>query len=361
MDISLFPFAEYWWFYVGFTGFVLLMLAIDLGIFHRHAHAVSFREAATWSAVWVALALAFNYGLYQYALWKFPHDPRLLALPGFNPPAAAWQVALEFLTGYVVEKSLSVDNIFVFVMVFSYFAVPAQYQHRVLFYGILGALVLRALFIAAGTALMQFHWVVLVFGGFLILTGIKMLFVSDKGITPEKNLLIRLCRKVIPVTPAVAGKHFFLRQDGRLFATPLFLALLFLEMTDVLFAIDSVPAIFALTNEPLVVFTSNIFAILGLRAMYFLLAGAVDKFHLLKYGLAIVLIFVGLKMVWLNNVYDGKFPISLSLGLICGITSASVLLSLLFPKQPAASSTSPSVDTPDRRRTVDTTNPARTD
>jgi TerC family integral membrane protein len=361
MDISLFPFAEYWWFYVGFTGFVLLMLAIDLGIFHRHAHAVSFREAATWSAVWVALALAFNYGLYQYALWRFPHDPRLLALPGFNPHAAAWQVALEFLTGYVVEKSLSVDNIFVFVMVFSYFAVPAQYQHRVLFYGILGALVLRALFIAAGTALMQFHWVVLVFGGFLILTGVKMLFVSDKGITPEKNLLIRLCRKIIPVTPAVTGKHFFLRQDGRLFATPLFLALLFLEMTDVLFAIDSVPAIFALTDEPLVVFTSNIFAILGLRAMYFLLAGAVDKFHLLKYGLAIVLIFVGLKMVWLNNMYDGKFPISLSLGLICGITIASVLLSLLFPKQPAASSTPPPVDAPDRRRAVDTTNPAQTD
>jgi tellurite resistance protein TerC len=363
MDMHLFPFAEYWWFYAGFTGFVLLMLAIDLGIFHRHAHAVSFREAATWSAVWVALALAFNYGLYQYALWRFPHDPRLLALPGFNPHAAAWQVALEFLTGYVVEKSLSVDNIFVFVMVFSYFAVPAQYQHRVLFYGILGALVLRALFIAAGTALMQFHWVVLVFGGFLMLTGIKMLFVSDKGIAPEKNLLIRLCRRVIPVTPAVTGKHFFLRQDGRLCATPLFLALLFLEMTDVLFAIDSVPAIFALTNEPLIVFTSNIFAILGLRAMYFLLAGAVHKFHLLKYGLAIVLIFVGLKMVWLNNVYDGKFPISLSLGLICGITTASVVLSLLFPKQPAAHSTPslPPMDAPDRRHTVDTTNPARTD
>ena len=363
MDILLFPFAEFWWFYAGFTGFVLLMLALDLGIFHRHAHAVSFREAATWSAVWVALALAFNYGLYQYARWQFAHDPRLLALPGFTPQAAAWQVALEFLTGYVVEKSLSVDNIFVFVMVFGYFAVPAQYQHRVLFYGILGALVLRALFIAAGTALMQFHWVIWVFGGFLILTGIKMLFVSEKGIAPEKNLLIRLCRSVIPVTPAVTGQHFFLRHNGRLHATPLFLALLFLEMTDVLFAIDSVPAIFALTDEPLIVFTSNIFAILGLRAMYFLLAGAVDTFHLLKYGLALVLIFVGSKMVWLNDLYAGKFPIHLSLGVICGIIVLSVVLSLLFPKPPAAGRTPllPPGEAPERRRAVDTPDAAQTD
>src|ERR687889_1413637 len=186
--IELFPFAEYWWFYLCFTGFVLGLLALDLGVFHRQAHAVSFREAAAWSVVWVALALVFNFLLYQYALWKFPQDARLAAVPGFEPAAAAWRVALEFLTGYVVEKSLSVDNIFVFVLVFGYFAVPAKYQHRVLFYGIIGALVFRAVFIALGSALMQYHWVVVLFGAFLIFTGIKMIFTPEKGVEPERNL-----------------------------------------------------------------------------------------------------------------------------------------------------------------------------
>src|SRR5919107_2251210 len=195
---GLFPFAEYWWFYLGFTGFVLLLLALDLGVFHRRAHEVSFREAATWSVVWVALALAFNFLLYQYALWKFPLDPRLAAVLGFDPEAAAWRVALEFLTGYVVEKSLSVDNIFVFVLVFGYFAVPAKYQHRVLFYGIVGALIFRAVFIALGSALMQYHWVVLLFGAFLIITGVKMMFATEKGVEPEKNLLVRLFRRLVP-------------------------------------------------------------------------------------------------------------------------------------------------------------------
>lgn len=330
--MNLFPFAEYWWFYAAFTGFVFLMLALDLGVFHRKAHSVTFREAALWSVVWVTLALAFNYLLYQYALWKFPQDSRLMALPGFSPDAAAWQVALEFLTGYVVEKSLSVDNIFIFVVVFGYFRVPAKYQHRILFYGILGALVFRAIFIALGAALIEYHWVLLVFGAFLIITGIKMIFTSDKEIEPEKNLLIRLFRRFVPVTHELHGQKFFVRKTGRLYATPLLVSLLFLEMTDVIFAVDSVPAIFALTSEPLIVFTSNIFAILGLRAMYFMLAGAVDKFHLLKYGLAVVLIFVGLKMVWLNDLYGGKFPIALSLGIIIGVIALSVTLSLLFPK-----------------------------
>ncbi len=329
---ELFPFADYWWFYLGFTGFVLLLLALDLGVFHRKAHEVSFKEAATWSVVWVTLALVFNFLLYQYALWKFPQDARLAAVPGFDPGAAAWRVALEFLTGYVVEKSLSVDNVFVFVLVFGYFAIPAKYQHRVLFYGIIGALAFRAVFIALGSALMQYHWVVVLFGAFLILTGVKMMFAPEKGVEPEKNLLVRAFRRLVPVTPLLHGQRFFVRERGLLHATPLFVALLFLEATDIIFAVDSVPAIFALTAEPLVVFTSNIFAILGLRAMYFMLAGAMDKFYMLKYGLAVVLVFVGLKMVWLNSLFGGKFPISLSLGVIGGVIAASVALSLLFPK-----------------------------
>ena len=332
---ELFPFADYWWFYLCFTGFVLALLALDLGVFHRKAHEVSFREAATWSVVWVTLALAFNFLLYQYALWKFPQDARLLAVPGFDPQAAAWRVSLEFLTGYVVEKSLSVDNVFVFVLVFGYFAIPAKYQHRVLFYGIIGALAFRAVFIALGSALMQYHWVVVLFGAFLLLTGVKMMFAPDKGVEPEKNLLVRLFRRFVPTTPLLHGQRFFVRENGVLHATPLFVALLFLEATDIIFAVDSVPAIFALTAEPLVVFTSNIFAILGLRAMYFMLAGAMDKFHMLKYGLSVVLVFVGLKMVWLNGLYDGKFPIALSLGIITGVIGLSVVASLLFPKASA--------------------------
>ena len=315
----LFPFAEYWWFYLGFTGFVLLMLALDLGVFHRKAHEVSFKEATIWSVVWVTLALAFNGLFYYYTVDKFG-------------TADGTRLSLEFLTGYIVEKSLSVDNIFVFVMVFAYFAIPAKYQHRVLFYGIIGALIFRAIFIAAGSWLMQFHWVIYLFGAFLIITGIKMMFAPDKEVDPEKNFLIRLFKRFVPVTPQLQGQKFFVKENGKLFATPLFIALLFLELTDVIFAVDSVPAIFALTKEPMIVFTSNIFAILGLRAMYFMLAGAVDKFHLLKYGLSVVLVFVGLKMVWLNDAFGGKFPIVYSLGFILGVIALSVVASLAFPK-----------------------------
>lgn len=332
MDIILFPFAEYWWFYACFVLFVLFLLALDLGVFHREAHTVSFKEAASWSVVWISLALAFNVGLYYYADWKFAQDPRLIAIPGFDPDAASWRVALEFLAGYVVEKSLSVDNIFVFVMVFSYFAIPSKYQHRVLFYGIIGALIFRAIFIAIGAELMQYHFVIYIFGAFLLVTGIKMMFAKEKEIEPEKNFLIRIFKRFIPVTHELRGKNFFVKENNRIIATPLFIALLFLELTDVIFAVDSVPAIFALTNEPLIVFTSNIFAILGLRALYFMLAGAIDKFHLLKYGLSVVLVFVGLKMVWLNDFFDGKFPISWSLAIILGVIGISVIASLLFPK-----------------------------
>ena len=329
----LFPFAEYWWFYGLFTLFLLLMLALDLGVFHRKAHTVSFKEAGIWSVVWVSLALVFNYVLYRYALWKFPQDERLMAIPNFNPDLAAWTVSLEFLTGYIVEKSLSVDNIFIFVMVFAYFAIPPKYQHRVLFYGILGALVFRAIFIAMGSALMQYQWIIYIFGAFLIITGIKMFFAHKEEIEPEKNFLIRIFKNFMPVTPRFHGQSFFSKINGRWHATPLFIALLFLEATDVIFAVDSVPAIFAITAEPMIVFTSNIFAILGLRAMYFMLAGVIDRFYLLKYGLAVVLVFVGLKMVWLNDAFGGKFPITWSLGVITGVIALSVIGSLLFPRK----------------------------
>ena len=331
----LFPIADYWPFYLGFLGLVFILLAIDLGIVHRTAHAVSIREAAVWSAVWVSLALLFNVAFYLYMRWDFPRDPRLLAVPGFDPLGAARETALEFLAGYVVEYSLSVDNIFVFVVVLSYFRVPAVYQHRVLFFGILGALVSRGIFITLGAALLQFEWVVWLFGAFLVFTGGRMMVGGDEGpVEPHERWVIRQFRKRFPVTPDFHGQSFFVRQDGRLHATPLIIALLFLEMTDIVFAVDSVPAIFGLTREPFVVFTSNIFAILGLRNLYFLLAGAVDKFHLLKYGLGVVLVFVGLKMTVLNRLWHGHFPITVSLGIIIGVIAVSIALSLVFPQKP---------------------------
>lgn len=317
--MTLFPFAEYWWFYGSFLLFVFAMLALDLGVFNRKAHVVSFKEATVWSLVWVALALIFNFLFYQYSLYKFGGEQ-------------AVKFGLEFLTGYVIEYSLSIDNIFVFVLVFSYFQIPPEYKHRVLFYGILGALFFRAVFIALGSALMQFHWVIYLFGGFLIITGVKMMFSHAEEIEPEKNFLIRAFKRFMPVTGEIKGKSFFVRENGVLHATPLFIALLFLEATDIIFAVDSVPAIFSITKEPLIVFTSNIFAILGLRSMYFMLAGAVDKFHFLKYGLSVVLIFVGLKMVWLNDLYGGHFPITYSLAFILGTIALSIIVSLIFPK-----------------------------
>jgi len=336
-SVILFPFADYWWFYAGFTLFVLGMLALDLGVFHRAAHEVSFKEAFVWTMVWISLAMLFCLGFWQYAHYKFPLDPRLLAagLTAAQASVLANQTALEFLTGYVVEKSLSVDNVFVFVVVFSYFAIPAKYQHRVLFYGILGALVFRIIFIALGAALMQLHWVILLFGIFLILTGIKILFAPEKPIDPEKNPVIRLLRKMIPVTPTLEGQSFFVRKNGILHATPLFVCLVFLEITDIVFAVDSVPAIFAITKEPLIVFTSNVFAILGLRAMFFMLAGVMHKFRFLKYGLGLILVFVGLKMVWLNEAFGGKFPIVWSLAIIATLLTTSVDASLAVPPKAA--------------------------
>jgi tellurite resistance protein TerC len=333
-SVVLFPFEEYWWFYASFLAFVFVLLALDLGVFHRKAHAVSIKEAGAWSVVWVTLALAFNYGFYRFALAELARDPRLRAIPGFDHVVAAREAALQFLAGYVVEYSLSVDNIFVFVVVLSYFNIPTKYQHRVLFFGILGALIFRAIFIAIGAALLQYQWVLYLFGAFLIFTGVRMMFAHTKGVEPEENAIIKLFRRRIPVTNELHEQKFFLKIDGRTHATPLFIALLFLEMTDIVFAVDSVPAIFALTSEPLIVFTSNIFAILGLRNLYFLLRGAIDRFHMLKYGLGIVLVFVGCKMTFLNRMFGGHFPITWSLGIIVGVIGTSIVLSLLFPRPP---------------------------
>jgi tellurite resistance protein TerC len=332
--ITLFPFAEYWWFYASFTVAVIGMLSLDLGVFHRNAHAVSMKEALGWTITWCVLALTFCFAFWQYAEWKLPQDPRLIAA-GVSAAAAeamARQTALEFLTGYVIELSLSVDNIFVFVIVFTFFGIPREYQHRVLFFGILGALVFRVIFISLGAVLMKFHWVIWVFGGFLVLTGLKILFAPEKPLDPEKNPLLRLLRRFVPITPELHGQKFIVMKNGVRHGTPLLVALMAIEFSDIIFAVDSVPAIFAITREPLIVFTSNIFAILGLRSMFFLLSGVMHKFHFLKYGLGIVLIFVGLKMAWLNEAFGGKFPIIWSLGIIAGVLGSSVVISLLFPK-----------------------------
>ena len=327
-DVSLFPFADYWWFYGAFTLFVLGMLALDLGVFHRRAHEVSPREALTWSLVWTSLALGFSAVLYMYCLRNFPMDQRLSGIPGARDGSLAWQTTLEFLSGFLIEKSLALDNIFVFVVIFQFFAIPSAYQHRILFFGILGALVFRVIFIALGTILLQYKAVAIIFGVLLVATGAKILFAPVKPIDPEANVVIRLLRRLLPVTPQPDGQNFFQRIAGTLHATPLLIALVFIEVSDIIFAVDSVPAIFAVTREPLMVFTSNVFAILGMRALYFLLAGVVQRFHLLKYALGTILVFVGLKMAWLNEAFGGKFPISWSLAIITFILIFFLLMSL---------------------------------
>jgi len=303
------------WLWVGFNVFVLLMLAVDLGVFHRKAHAVSIREAITWSVVWIALAMLFNLGLYLF--WD------KLA------PGSAYsnsQAALAFFTGYLIEKSLSVDNLFVFVLIFTFFAVPAIYQHRVLFWGILGALLMRGTLIAVGAALLkEFHWIIYVFGAFLVFTGIRMALHRNEEMHPEQNPLVKWLRRVMPVTETYEDDHFFIRRAGRLMATPLFLVLVLIESTDLIFAVDSIPAIFAVTQESFIVYTSNVFAILGLRSLYFLLAGVVDKFHYLKLGLSVVLVFVGIKML-IVDIY--KIPVGLSLGVIFAVLTVSIVASL---------------------------------
>ena len=345
----LFPFSEYWAFYAGFTGFVLVLLALDLGVFHRKAHAVSMREATGWTIAWMALAVLFCGALWLYCGWRFPDRLEEIQAAGYaGPREAANTVALQFLTGYVVEQSLSVDNMFVFVVIFGFFGIPPALQHRVLFYGILGALAFRAAFIAVGAALIQYKIVVIVFGAFLVFTGIKIIFAPEREQDPEKNPVLKLLRRWIPLTPKFHGQRFLVKEEApapggsgpsalRWVGTPLFVALCMIEVSDIIFAVDSVPAIFAVTREPFIVFTSNVFAILGLRSLYFLLAGAHDKFHMLKYGLGIVLVFVGIKMTmpeaWYPASWEGHFPIGWSLLFIVGVIGGSMVLSVLRPKR----------------------------
>jgi tellurite resistance protein TerC len=304
------------WLWVGFNVFVLGMLALDLGVFHRKSHVVSVKEATVWSVVWISLALTFNAGIYFY--WS-------TLIPGSSYSNS--EAALAFLTGYLIEKSLSVDNIFVIALIFGYFAVPAAYQHRVLFWGILGALVMRAAMIFAGAALLkEYHWIIYVFGAFLIFTGIKMFTHKEEELHPESNPVIKLVRKLIPVTNNYEDDHFFVRHAGKLMATPLFLVLIMVETTDLVFAVDSIPAIFAVTQDPFIVYTSNVFAILGLRSLYFVLAGVIDKFYYLKMGLAVILTFVGVKMTMID-LY--KIPTPVSLGVIATVLTIAVVASLI--------------------------------
>jgi len=306
------------WIWIGFTAFVLAMLALDLGVFHRKAHVISIRESLTWTGVWVGLALLFNAGVWSLA---------------------GAQKGLEFFTGYLIEKSLSVDNIFVFALLFSYFAVPAKLQHRVLFWGILGALVMRALMIVAGAALItRFTWIIYIFGVFLILTGIKMIVKRDEEFHPERNPVVRWFKKLMRVTSDYRADSFFVRENGLLMATPLFVVLLLVEITDVIFAVDSIPAIFAVTTDPFIVYTSNVFAILGLRSLYFALAGVMGKFHYLKFGLGVVLAFVGVKMLLSHSPY--KIDTLVSLGVIVTVLTASVAGSWLRPKKGAGAAVS---------------------
>lgn len=312
------------WWWVGFNALVVGLLLLDLFVFHKEAHEVKPKEAAGWSIFWVVLSMLFNLFVYLE----------------FGP-----QAGIEFLTGYLIEKSLSVDNLFVFVMIFSYFRVPARYQHRVLFWGIIGALLLRAFLIGVGSYLIvQFDWMIYVFGAFLVYTGVRMSLEKETAIEVEANPLIKVLRKVLPITNRYHDQRFIVRETGKWVATPLLVVLVMVESTDVIFALDSIPAIFAVTKEPFIVYTSNIFAILGLRALYFLLANVIDKFHLLKYGLSIVLTYIGVKMI--VTAFDIHIDTMISLGVVAIVLTASVVLSLMFPRSDQEESLAPPVDAP---------------
>jgi tellurite resistance protein TerC len=326
------------WLWAGFNLFVLAMLAVDLGIFHRKAHEVSIREAAAWSAVWVILAMLFATGVYRIA---------------------GAQAGLEFLAGYLIEKALSVDNLFVFVLIFAYFGVPPRYQHRVLFWGILGALVLRGTMIGAGAYLVhRFEWILYIFGAFLVFTAIRMAKQDDDEIEPEANPVLHLVRRFLPVSKEYHGQRFFVREargprgGARWVATPLFVVLVLVETTDLVFAVDSIPAVFAVTHEPFLVYSSNIFAILGLRALYFLLAGIIRRFYYLKYGLSVVLGFVGVKML-LIPIY--RIPIAASLATIVTVLTIAMVASLLFP--PAQVAAEPEEEAPPAPSGMELTRP----
>jgi tellurite resistance protein TerC len=298
------------WLWIGFNLFVLGVLALDLGVFHRKSHVVTFKESITWTVVWVALAMLFNAGIWHYY---------------------GSQKALEFFTGYVIEKSLSVDNVFVFALLFGYFAVPPVWQHKVLFWGVLGALIMRAIMIAAGAALItKSNWIIYIFGAFLVLTGIKMAVKRQEEIHPERNPVVRWFKRWMPVTADFREDRFFVVENGVRHATPLFVVLLLVEVSDLIFAVDSIPAIFAVTTNPFIVYTSNVFAILGLRSLYFALAGVMDKFHYLKVGLGVVLAFVGMKMLLAHSAW--KIDTLVALGVVVLLLAASIIASLLWPR-----------------------------
>ncbi len=309
------------WLWVGFLAAVVALLTLDLGVFHRRAHAIGIREALAWTSVWIGLALTFNVVIY------FLYEHELVGGGGLT----GRQAALQFLTGYVIEESLSMDNLFVMALIFAYFRVPGKYQHRVLFWGILGVLVMRGMMIAAGTALIRrFDWVIYGFGILLIVAAIKMLITPHDKVDPEKSIVVRLARRLLPITPTFHEQRFFVRVDGELAMTPLFLVLMVIENTDLFFAIDSIPAIFAVTQDPFIVFTSNVFAILGLRSLYFVLAGMMDKFRYLKLSLTIVLAFVGVKML-LSHHYP--IPTWISLLVICGVLAGGIGASLVVARR----------------------------
>lgn len=298
------------WKWVLFNAFVLAMLALDLGVFHRRPREMKVKEALGWSAMWIALALGYNLIIY---FWLGPHK------------------ALEFLTGYLIEKSLSVDNLFVFLLMFSYFRVAGRHQHEVLFWGIIGALIMRALFIAMGVTLIhRFAWIIYVFGGVLIYSGVRMALEKEREIRPEKNPVLRLFRRLVPVTETYAGGKFFVKQNGRTLATPLLVVLVVVETTDVIFAVDSIPAVLAITTDAFIVYTSNVFAILGLRALYFALAGVMDMFHHLHYGLSVILAFVGTKMIL--SAWHMEIPTGIALGVVAVVLVLSIIASLIWPK-----------------------------
>jgi len=295
--------------WIGFAVFVITMMALDLGVFHRSAHEVRFKEALGWSVTWISLAFIFNIGVY---IWRGP------------------QAAIEFTTAYLIEESLSVDNLFVFLLIFNYFRVPRRFQHSVLFWGIVGVLIMRGIFIALGISLIHhFEWVIYVFGGMLMVTGIKLAFEKDKEIEPEKNIILKLFRRIMPITDRCDNGEFFIRQDGRLFATPLMVVLIVVETTDVIFAVDSIPAVLAITTDPFIVYTSNIFAILGLRSLYFVLSNVLELFHHLHYGLSVILVFIGTKML-MSHFY--KIPTGVSLLVIVITLAISIITSIVWPE-----------------------------
>jgi tellurite resistance protein TerC len=313
-----------WIFWILFNVFVLAMLALDLGVFHRRKHEVAFREAIGWTVLWISLA-----GVFAVLIYHFGH----VMTGRYTRPNS--ELSLEFVTGYLIEESLSVDNLFVFLVIFRYFAVPRKYQHEVLFWGVVGALVMRGVFILAGIKLLNaFSWLIYVFGAILIYSGIKLFRQQDANIDPGSNIVLRWFRKLFRVTDDYEGQKFFVFRNGIRYATPLAVVLVMIETTDLLFATDSIPAVLAITREPFIVYTSNVFAILGLRSLYFALAGMMEVFHLLHYGLSVILIFIGAKMLVSHYVH---IPIGIALGTVAGVLVVSIVLSLIFPQKVGAS------------------------